>query len=404
MWSRPPCSQPAEHGQAAVEDGELRCHRTGTGSGAGERKDNASPPAIASRFAASSPGKRTGPKHGLTRRPLSQAGQDPAAPKSLAGAGHSSGTGHVHTDQLTARGTQKAPVRRRPNMFSPAILSPSAAEAASPPRRRLLRTATAGYSSGFASRERRRGGPSRLVRLAPLVNAEPPSASVSAARQPRAGGFCPRPHRRRPRVRRAAVQRLSDVAVLAEVAGSDSDAGVRGIAVGCCWRRFSQGTRRPSGSSHSSESRHLVAVAKKRVSRACARRRWLDFGAAGLASVAKSAESGRSVWRRCSGRSRTVGRGGPEGGGRGRGLGCPGRVTIARSGRRRRRELSGKAAARRAQASLQGWLARSGRGGADEGRALAAAADAAAASLAAQAMLATPAVPAVADEPGRPSP
>ena len=228
MWSRPPCSQPAEHGQAAVEDGELRCHRTGTGSGAGERKDNASPPAIASRFAAGSPGRRTGPRHGLTRRPLSQAGQDPAAPKSLAGAGHSSGTGHVHTDQLTARGTQKAPVRRRPNMFSPAILSPSAAEAASPPRRRLLRTATAGYSSGFASRERRRGGPSRLVRLAPLVNAEPPSASVSAARQPRAGGFCPRPHRRRPRVRRAAVQRLSDVAVLAEVAGSDSDAGVRG--------------------------------------------------------------------------------------------------------------------------------------------------------------------------------
>lgn len=213
-----------------------------------------------------------------------------------------------------------------------------------------------------------------------------------------------------PRVRRAAVQRLSDVAVLAEVAGSDSDAGVRGEAVELL---LAAALHKEDASAETallalSESRHLVAVAKEaRLAslRPQAVARLQEPRA--LASVAKSAESGAirlAALQRINdpgllaevalkAEAKDVA------------LAALERVTDREVWETVAARAKCKAAARRAQASLQ-ELARQEveEAARTKARALAAAADAAAASLAAQAMLATPAVPAVADEPGPPEP
>ncbi|HLA79484.1 MAG TPA: DUF349 domain-containing protein [Vicinamibacteria bacterium] len=98
-----------------------------------------------------------------------------------------------------------------------------------------------------------------------------------------------------PRVRRAAVQRLTEVSVLAEVAGTDGDLGVRGEATELL---LAAALSREDASAETallalSESRHLVAVAKEaRLAslRPQAVARLQEPRA--LASVAKSAESG----------------------------------------------------------------------------------------------------------------
>ncbi len=208
-----------------------------------------------------------------------------------------------------------------------------------------------------------------------------------------------------PRVRRAAVQRLSDVAVLAEVAGSDSDAGVRGEAVELL---LAAALHKEDASAEAallalSESRHLVAVAKEaRLTslRPQAVARLQEPRA--LASVAKSAESGAirlAALERISDPG-LLAEVALKAEAKDAALAALERVTDREVWQAVAARAKCKAAARRAQASLQELARQETEEAARvKARALAAAADAAAAAVSAQAMLAKPAEPAVADEP-----